>query len=239
MINIDAEEQKQHFDDTKRQYKWSRGIESTLAQSMEYTAIIEKLPTKKKELTIVDYGCGTGRISLFLLSQGINVVAVDISEVSLNKVAKLYKKYSSPGWGKLTTKTIIPSNKYDAIVGADVLHHVIIDNDLKMFKDYLKPHGIIVFSEPNAIHLAWYLHYFLNKIPFSIEKGILQCTYFNLRNKLRKHKYSNIDVSKHGLLPTPLFNKFPLLMRININILAKIPVLNLLCFRFIISANIS
>lgn len=99
--------------------------------------MLEKLP-KKKGLKVVDYGCGTGRVSLILLSKGINVVAVDVSQESLKKLEKLNKQYKSKKWGKLTTFTEIPDEKYDIIVGADVLHHVPIDQTLNFFQETLK-----------------------------------------------------------------------------------------------------
>ena len=236
-MKIDVKEQRQHFDDKNRQYKWVEGIEPSFAQSLEYIIILENLP-KKKNLTVVDFGCGSGRLSLFLLSKGINVDSVDISKESLNTLTKMYKKYSSKSWGKLTTHVAIPNHKYDVIVGTDILHHTILDEDFELFKKHLNKGGRIVFSEPNALHVTWYLYYILHKIPLSIEKGILQIRYFNLKSKLKKHNYKDIELIKHGLISTPVLNKFPSLMSFNLNILTRIPILNLFCFRFIIRASV-
>lgn len=221
---INAAEQKKHFDQKSYQYSESEIMVRPYFIELECKHIESFLP--KRKIKIVDFGCGSGRIAMYFLEKGHDVLAVDISQESIKVLVRLYKTKKRQGWGRLTTSTEIVGNNFDAIVGADVLHHVVIEKEVKNLKKFLKKDGVMVFSEPNALNPLWYVHYFLKKISWSIERGILACTSWNLKKTFTK-------VVGHGLLPTRLIaNKY--LSKFNALYLGNFPILKTFCFRFIV-----
>jgi len=77
----------------------------------------------KRNSKILDLGCGTGRVALYLAKKGHNVTAMDISETAISRLDDFAKKE------KLKVKTSVADletykikEKYDAIVAAFSIH---------------------------------------------------------------------------------------------------------------------
>jgi 2-polyprenyl-3-methyl-5-hydroxy-6-metoxy-1,4-benzoquinol methylase len=227
--------QSDYFDVKSHQFPVSTIKKPLLSQLLEMEHLKQSLalPNGSK---IMDFGCGSGRLSMFFLSQGYHVTAVDISPKSLANLQNTYRQLRLPGWGKLTTSSILPQTAFDGVVGSDILHHVQITNILpKLFK-LLKPGGKIAFSEPNALNLFWYFHYFIQGVPWKIESGILQNTSGNLKHALKNSQFTKINIYRHGLFPTKLFNFSSSLCEFNCSKLGNFIFLRSLSYRLIISA---
>ena len=105
---------------------------------------------------IIDFGAGTGRLSIALARAGYPVLAVDVSEQSL---AVLAATAGDLGLCNIEIASVLPSRpQYQAIVGADVLHHVDLDEYLPRMHSLLRAGGKVVFTEPGALNPAWYLY---------------------------------------------------------------------------------
>lgn len=81
-----------------------------------------------KKARIVDLGCGDGRDSLYLLSAGFRVVAIDLAK---NAIAALKKSASERGWaGRLEAHVMdvgewLPSaGSCDAVIAITLLDHL-------------------------------------------------------------------------------------------------------------------
>lgn len=173
------------------------------ANIVEMLALEERLGLSPKS-HIIDFGAGNGRVSLHFLSKGYDVSAVDISQKSLDDLVAIYRKVKAKDWGRLKLHTSLPKNMVvDGIVGADVLHHVNVYEYMSLFYEIVRDGGKVAFSEPNWWHVPWYFHLWRNRIPWNIERGILQCSYTNLRRILENCKYRSYSIWGHGLLPTP------------------------------------
>lgn len=227
--------QSEYFDIDSHQFSVSNIINPLRSQIHEMNHLSSTLGLPK-ESKLVDFGCGSGRLSLYFLSQGYHVTAVDISRASLINLKSIYKKLRKPGWGKLTVSSRLSGSGFDAVVGSDVLHHINIKNVLPKIYFVLKPGGKIAFSEPNPLNIFWYIHYFIKQIPWKIESGILQNTNSNLNYLLKTNLFKNRNISGHGFFPTRLFILFPNLCYFNCMILGNISILRPWAYRFIISA---
>ena len=223
-------QQGKFFDRKKYQYPSSVIILPPLHTLLEYKRIIKELNNSKE---VVDFGCGTGRLTVHLLRNGLTVTSVDLSKKSLRELQKISKKL---GFHKMKTLNRLPRNeKFPTIVGCDILHHVDLFSTLQHIHQYLSINGKIAFSEPNAWNISWYIF-----LPFlsswEIEKGITQMSYFSIKKALISSGFKNIKIEGLGLFPRPLFNWSRRACLIN-DMLGNLPVLKLFAYRYIISGN--
>jgi len=233
MTFINEKKQKIFFDDEKNQYNIKLLTKSKYHTFLELKNIFERLTDINKKESIIDFGSGTGRVAIFLLQKGFRIYAVDISRKSLNNLRKIS---SSLKLKQLKTFSSIPKNrKFKAIVGADILHHVDINIYLPKFFDSLSENGKLVFSEPGAFNLSWYLYLSIFH-DWNVEKGLVQCSYFNLINKLEKNGFKNTKITGLGLFPRPFFNWSKTLCQLN-DYLGNLPILKLFAYRYIVEAS--
>ena len=228
-------DQQMYFDESPHRHPVENALHPMLYQQLEMEHLENSLAVRPGA-RLLDFGAGSGRVSFWFLKKGYNVTAVDVSKQSLKDVSNSYNKHKTSTWGELKTFTRIPNAVFDAIVRADVLHHVDILHYLPLFYKALKPGSRIAFSEPNAWHLPWYIHWASVHIPWDIEKGVLQCTPTNLKRSLKRSGFRHVTVEGHGLVPTKLLNPLPSLCRYNALTLGNAPLLSLLAFRYIIVA---
>ncbi len=230
---MNIKDQQRFFDQKNHRFNDAKLLDPPYAQLLELLALEQSLKLKPAS-TIIDFGAGNGRVSLYFLKKGFNVIAVDISKHSLQTLQTIYNEHKRQSWGTLQTRTSLPPTRVDAIVGADILHHLAIRQLLPKIIKALKPTGRVVFSEPNAWHILWYIHYFFSKIPWHIERGILQCTYFNLKNAFQRSGLSRITLVGHGLLPTTPLSRFRSINAWNVRAGNYWP-FKLFAFRYIVS----
>ncbi len=117
---------------------------------------IEELKSNKAEL-VLDFGCGTGTASLYLLRNGFRAVSIDASLKMVQKLKEKSRKES------LSVSCLVGDVEqlsfkdeiFDGIVCMGVLHH--IPNILKGLEEQtrvLKKGGVIFIAEPYQ-HKPW------------------------------------------------------------------------------------
>lgn len=189
---------------------------------------------KKGKHKIVDFGSGGGRLTIPLLQEGYTVTAVDTDKRSREQLLKTAIRIK--GNSKLIiSKQFQKEDKYDYILGADILHHVEIKKYFRIFGKHLKKEGKLIFSEPNPWNISWWV-FILLFLDWKQEKGIIQTNYFNLIKELKSSGFKNIKIKGLFLLPPMLFNEVKFLRRLNI-LLSNLPILKLFAFRYIITAS--
>ena len=235
-MNIIKDIQRSFFDSSEHQYNQDLILNPPLHCVVEYeyirTAITAPF-TPGVKMRVADYGAGSGRMTIPSLQAGYQVTAVDISPKSLSNLQKVAKDMNLKN---LTVAKELPHKEtFDAIIGADVLHHVDIDRELPTLYKGIKKGGVIAFSEPSAYNIAWYLY-----LPFasswSVEQGMLQCRAGNLITLCKKHGFKNVKIVGMGLLPTPIFNKWSVLCRLNYT-LGNLPLIKLFAYRYLLVAS--
>jgi 2-polyprenyl-3-methyl-5-hydroxy-6-metoxy-1,4-benzoquinol methylase len=184
--------------------------------------------------TVIDFGAGTGRLTVPLLQEGTTVHAIDISEESLRRLRTLA---DSIGYGAhLSCASALPlSNNAHLIMGTDVLHHVDIPAAVQQFLLTLAPSGTCIFSEPNVLNPAWAVFITAShKTSWSVESGILFTNYFSLRRYFTRTKCT-VTIRGFALVPPQLLGFSKTLSRINYW-LGDLPILKIFAFRLIIIA---
>lgn len=229
----DLEKQRNFFDKEEHLYSQEFVKKPPLHTQLETSRLLEGLKNVDKRTLVVEFGCGSGRITIPLLQQNFTVLAIDISKKSLEALEQLTKTLSLKG---LRTATVLPKNrKYNVIVGADILHHIELDLYLPRLYKALEKGGKLIFSEPGALNPSWYIYLPLF-YDWGVEKGIMQCTYFNLKNKLKVCGFRKITITGLGLFPRPFFNWSKTLCKLN-DSLGNLPLIKLFAYRYIVEAS--
>lgn len=112
--------------------------------------LVKELVTKKKKLTILDYGCGTGIFigELLMVNPNLEIFGIDISDYAIN-VAR--KKFKNAQFFVQTEEKKLPfaNNSVDLILAMDVIEHVFdVKTLLHEFHRILSPGGKIFISTP-------------------------------------------------------------------------------------------
>lgn len=112
---------------------------------------------------VLDYCCGTGKMSLVLAElNAAQVVGIDISAESVSSAAEIA---AGRGFSDRTQffvmdaeKTEFPDSSFDVIVCIGVLHHLDIAAAYMEIARLLKPGGVVLCAEPLAYNplIQWY-----------------------------------------------------------------------------------
>lgn len=135
---------------TRRADLWDHADMPGLEQVV--TAVQRQLAGRRLN-TVVDLGCGTGRLSLPLASRARTVVAVDLSEPML---ARLRERAGEAGFGNVETvlssleRLDFAPESVSAVVSCYVLHHL-RDRDkealIRRAFDWLEPGGVVAIGD--------------------------------------------------------------------------------------------
>jgi len=90
-------------------------------------AIIKSLPLAKK-MHLLDYGCGTGLVTMLLQPLVQSITAVDISDSMLSVLQEKIKRFKIPNvrTRQLDSETDkLGTDSYDAIISTMTVHHVL------------------------------------------------------------------------------------------------------------------
>lgn len=140
------------WDDEPRRVALMKAIGKAILQ--------EARPTR--EMNVLDYGCGTGLIGLFLLPHVHTVTGADSS---LGMLEVLRDKITAGGVENMKAieldleQDLLHSTRYDMIVVGMVMHHVKdTEKVLRAFHDLLVPGGTLCLAdldtEPGTFHPA-------------------------------------------------------------------------------------
>lgn len=230
----DAARQAAYFDVGEHRYAAAAVLHPPYHAHLEVEEIVGRVASLAPgaQDTIIDFGAGSGRVSVPLLRRGYSVLAVDVSEGSLAELAALT---GSLGLSGLQTATELPdSGSFKAIVGADILHHVDMDTYLPRMYDILAPGGRLIFSEPGGLNPTWYVYLPL-LYDWSVERGVTTCTLWNLSEQLRRHGFRDVSITGLGLFPRSLLSWTKPLAHLN-DKLGDIWPLKLAAYRYIVHA---
>jgi len=137
----------------------------------------------RKQITILDFGCGNGiAVSQFLIQQGVRYYGVDHHEPSLRYARERFQCEDATFLDHLPEGIL-----FDVILYADVLEH--FENPSAILKDHsriLKRNGVIVGSVPNG------------KGPFEVEKRIDK--FFGISDGIRLAARLKRKLTGRGLL---------------------------------------
>ncbi len=156
---------------TPRQQR-EKQVYDSLAAEAEVPKITAKFPLPNREHSdffpffleqigevrgkkILEIGSGSGYLSCWLARQGAEVVGIDISEkfcAIARQTAEQNNCSKNTGFRVETAENLsFPDEKFDLVVGNQILHHLEIPQAAAEIQRVLQPHGRAVFCEPMGL----------------------------------------------------------------------------------------
>ncbi len=114
-------------------------------------AIVDGLPLNK-DMRALDYGCGTGLVTLLVAEEVGSVLGVDISAEMLGQLDKKVAAGAATNVSTLCADILVDEEEiegeFDLIFSAMALHHVNgVKRVLKVFHDKMKPGGMVALAD--------------------------------------------------------------------------------------------
>lgn len=112
--------------------------------------ILDWLP--RKRCLVLDYGCGNGEVSHFLVRHDHDVVAFDLSK-GMIRYARKVTDSSRIAYLVASGESLPLRNEiFDAVVGVGVFHHLNLLKGLRECQRSLKQNGRLELMEPNTLN---------------------------------------------------------------------------------------
>lgn len=151
---------------------------------------VNLISSDSNEKIALDYGCGSGNLTNYLLQNNLTVIAADISEAFLILIKKKYKDSNKVQTLKINGYDLstIPNNSLDLIAAYSVLHHV--PDYLKIVKEMVRvlKKGGIIFLDHECNEAYWSSNTtYTNFCNLASKKAVKSFRrFFQLRTFLRK-----------------------------------------------------
>ena len=120
--------------------------------SLEHTKILDSIINKyniNKDNKLLELGCGEGRDSIYLLQNGFNLLATDVSRSAIQYCKENYPRYQNH-FVKLDFLQDKLNDKYDFIYLIAVLHMLVLDEDrnglYQFIFNHLEDNGICLIT---------------------------------------------------------------------------------------------
>lgn len=133
-------------------YDWNKANRNYLEiPDEEVVRIVNKIFVPKGVRKVLDVGCGTGRHAIYMLSKGLQVNALDSSEIALEIVKKIADEKGYEVTTRLGECTAIPcdDDSFDAVLCWGVIHYLSTEERKKCLDEIqrvLKPGGPFVLT---------------------------------------------------------------------------------------------
>jgi methionine biosynthesis protein MetW len=124
---------------------------------------------------VLEIGCGGGRLSNFIQeTRDADIIGIEPNE---ERAAASLAKGVKTICGIYTERVVDEFGKFDAIILADVLEHLVDPGAfLPQLRNALRPNGIIIASIPNVAHWTVRLSLLLGRFNYE-ESGIMDATH--------------------------------------------------------------
>lgn len=164
--------------------------------------------------SVLDVGCARGYLGAALLSRGWDVSGIepDASDADIARATGM-RVTVAPAEDALSRE----HHKYDVIVFADVLEHLVDPARVLMSaKERLSPSGRMVISIPNVAHLTVRLQLLFGSFTYT-DRGILDRThlhFYTRKTLLTMLRECGLEVTQIRATPAPIEEVFPVLRRV-------------------------
>lgn len=103
-------------------------------------------------MKVLELGCGTAYFTRELAKTGACIEAIDISPDLLRAAQRNCPAENVSFHEQNAYALTYPENRFDAVVGSSVLHHLELDQAIHEIYRVLRPTGTVAFTEPNMLN---------------------------------------------------------------------------------------
>lgn len=128
-----------NWDRPAGQRRWSRRVSMLMAGL-------------KPGMDVLELGCGSGYFTRELARSGATITAIDISPDLLELARREVPASNVSFLVENAYAMSFENNRFDAVIGISVLHHLEIEKGISEVFRVLKPGRTICFSEPNMLN---------------------------------------------------------------------------------------
>lgn len=140
--------------------------------------VISKLCGSKQE--VLDVGCASGYLGRTLIPRGNVMYGIDGNQEATVEAKRLYHDAVCLDLNMLSEQILFGGKKFDVIIFADVLEHLLDPRQtLKYFDRLLKPGGRIIVSLPNVALWRVRLNLLFGHFDYA-DYGVLDRTHLHL-----------------------------------------------------------
>ncbi len=171
----------------------------------------------------VEVGCGAGRFTFPLLTRCRSLQAVDLSAEQLARLrSELERRGVDPARCRLHQANVeelgpeLGEQRYDFVVGIFFLHHLHDPaGTLARLRRLLRPGGRLAFLEPNRWNPLYAVQLtFSRDMTWRDEWRLYRISERSLRLALQEAGFSECEFFRFGLLPPPIVNRYPKVLRL-------------------------
>jgi 2-polyprenyl-3-methyl-5-hydroxy-6-metoxy-1,4-benzoquinol methylase len=112
----------------------------------------------------LEVGCGTGLFTEMFAKSGARLVAIDVSNDLLGKASERHVPPDQVRFLRANFNDFEWPDRFDAVVGSSVLHHLDLTLALGRILRLLKPGGVMSFAEPNMANPQIFLERKLRRL---------------------------------------------------------------------------
>ncbi len=171
----------------------------------------------KRDLKILEIGCGAGRYSIPLIKSGYQLTGIDISERMLKKFREDAAVLDLKGFELICADLdhFDPSpGQFDLIIGFNVLHHLYdVEDHLRKLLPCLRTGGTAAFLEPHAGNPLHMIDTILDR-GWQAEKNKSKSTPENIQAVFQRNNLRQVAYEQFGFFPPFLIDAFPLLLNV-------------------------
>ena len=113
----------------------------------------------------LEIGCGTGMFTEMFAKTGTEILAVDISPDLIGKAKERGLDTHQVKFVEQQFEALELENRFDAVIGSSILHHLEIELALPRIFSLLKPGGHFSFAEPNMLNPQVFLERTFSFLP--------------------------------------------------------------------------
>lgn len=214
-----------HLVNNKAEFLWGWNTDAGKIRAKRRSLLISEGAKLNINLKVLEIGCGTGMFTQMFSKSKANITAVDISPDLINLAINRNSSSQNITFINKRFEDCNNEGPFDAIIGSSILHHLEIEDSLKIMYKLLKSKGIISFAEPNLLNPQVFLERkFRNFFPY-VSPDEVAFTKWQIEKYLKSAGFINIHIFPfdwlHPVIPKILI---PFISTLG-NILELIPII--------------
>lgn len=143
----------------------------------------------------LELGCGTGNFTEAFAKSGARLLAVDISPDLLERAAQRNLPVDQVAFQAARFEDLDLPNRFDAVIGSSVLHHLELEPALEKILELLRPGGMLAFAEPNLLNPQVFLERKLQFLPLFSYVSPDETAFVRWRLAARLARIGFVDIS--------------------------------------------